>query len=102
MSKDQIEWDRWHCPHPDCEDCRPYDDPESVTETVCDRNHSIRLVWRDGKVSPRLQERISRHRWRPFFDFWVCIRLIAARERDCRCLAAWARTRKRIDLAPVA
>jgi hypothetical protein len=86
--KDQIEWDRWYCPHPDCEEGRGYVDPESITETVCDRNHPIKLVWREGSVSPRLMERLSRHRWRPFPHIgspstWVCIHCLdrSARKR---------------------
>jgi len=69
-----VEWDTWYCPHPDCEDGRGYDDPESITETSCDKGHHVKLVWREnGHASPRLVGRRHRHNWLAVPGGWFCL-----------------------------
>ncbi len=38
------EWGYWYCPHPDCEDGRKYQDPESIFTTCCDKGHVVNLI----------------------------------------------------------
>jgi hypothetical protein len=71
------EWDKWNCPHPDCEDGREYDDPDTIFVTTCDKGHTVNLIWgRDGKVSARLPNQQNEHRWVPHLtgkNAWYCL-----------------------------
>ena len=51
-------WAKWDCPHPDCEDGREYEDPDTVFETTCDKGHQVMLIWSvgDDRITPILAE----------------------------------------------